>query len=39
MAELIAALVAKYGLWTIVLDAAIIVLVVLIVKATRERAD
>jgi len=39
MADVIATLVAKYELWTIVIDGAIIVLAGLIFKLARERAD
>lgn len=39
MADVIAVLVAKYGLWSIVIDGAIIVLAALIFKMARERAD
>lgn len=39
MAELIMAMVAKHGLWSIIIDGAIVVLAIAILKLARQRAD
>lgn len=39
MAELIVIMVAKYGVWGLIVDGTILVLAILVLKAMRERAD